>query len=285
MKLPLTKLLCSLLATFIFLSAQSLRAGESFPQPWILLTARPALWQSPGGKKSSERLSIGVGAEVSVEERIADPMTESTWLRVRHNHLAGWLPEALLAPRPQAISPDKLAQVGEELVDRYHGISAEYEPRDLVEISGGYEKDRVYQLRREAAEAYERLRTAARREGIKLQVVSAYRSYATQRTVYLNKLERSGWNQTTVAKPGHSEHQLGTAVDFTDGDEESMLRESFGECRAGIWLRENAPKFGYAVSYTEANREKTGYSPEPWHYRYYGPELAPLHHASALGGK
>lgn len=269
----------ALLLLLLFFPAAHVPADES---PMILIMARPRLWESPNGK-TGQRLELAAGARVGIEERLAGDDEGAPWVRVRHENRGGWLPEALLAPLPKPIEKEDLRKIGEEPVDRYHGIPAEYEPHDLIAITGGYEKGRTYELREEAAEAYERMRTAARAAGVKLRVVSAYRSYAVQRNVYLNKLERSGYSQTTVAKPGHSEHQLGTAVDLTDGNEATLLRESFGDSEAGQWLMKNAPNFGFAVSYTRSNQAKTGYSPEPWHYRYYGVEIARQRHREAIG--
>jgi D-alanyl-D-alanine carboxypeptidase len=126
------------------------------------------------------------------------------------------------------------------------------------------------------------MRSAARRASIELRLVSAYRDCETQRQVYLAKLERSGWNQRTVAKPGHSEHQLGTAIDLVGDDAAALLEEFFVSTPAGLWLREHAPDFGFSLSYTRANRLRTGYAAEPWHYRYVGAAKARTRHEAAL---
>ncbi len=257
-------------------------AGE-FPSAWVLLEERPLLWAHPGGARSTLRLDLESLERVEVFGSAPGDKDAERWLAVQTETQSGWLPDALLAPPPTTVAADALGKIGQEPVDRFRGIAPEYKPVDLIEIPFGYERDRKYKLRREAAEACESLIRSARREGISLSVVSAYRSYETQHRIYLNKLERSGWKQKTVAKPGHSEHQLGTTVDFAGADETTLLKESFGETPEGRWLRENAPRFGFALSYTTANRERTGYAPEPWHYRYYGLELAPGLHAEALG--
>jgi D-alanyl-D-alanine carboxypeptidase len=87
-----------------------------------------------------------------------------------------------------------------------------------------------------------------------------------------------------VAKPGHSEHQLGTAVDVAGADDETVLKTEFGDTPAGKWLTAHAPAFGFAISYTAANRATTGYIPEPWHYRYVG-SAARARHEAALAGR
>ncbi len=260
---------------------------ESAPIEMILLTEKFPPWESPNGKKCSKKISSKPFERVMAVGRVEMGESGTPWLKVQYKQKdktrEGWFPEALLARLP-TVSLDQLKSIGDEPVDRFHGMPAEYSPPDLMEIPGhGWEKDKDYKLREVAAKSLLQLIEAAKKEGHRLMIVSAYRSYERQCYVYLNKLERSGWDQATVAMPGHSEHQLGTAVDFTDGDQSTLLESGFGARPAGIWLREHAPEFGFAISYTEANQSRTGYSTEPWHYRYYGTPLAKKKHEEALG--
>lgn len=254
------------------------------PQDWILLVPEPALSASPGGDATEKHLQAKSSAKVSILERREAGPEKAPWVKVKVKEREGWLPEAFLSPPPTEISKENIAKIGSESVDRYHGIPARYVPPDLVGISSGAGDGEHYHLRREAAAAFEKMRKAAKSDKVHLEIVSGYRSYETQRSVYLEKLKRSGWKQTTVAKPGHSEHQLGTAVDLSDGNEDALLEEKFSLTAAGKWLLQHAPEFGFAISYTKANQSKTGYSPEPWHYRYVGPELARSRHDAALAG-
>lgn len=48
----------------------------------------------------------------------------------------------------------------------------------------------------------------------------------------------------------------------------------FGETPEGIWLKENAHRFGYIIRYLEGRESETGYQYEPWHIRYVGIEAA-----------
>ena len=73
-----------------------------------------------------------------------------------------------------------------------------------------------------------------------------------------------------MAKPGHSEHQLGTTVDLCGLDPATVADPAFGLTREGQWLESNAARFGFRLSYTPQNTRQTGYVPEPWHYRYIG---------------
>lgn len=250
---------------------------------WILIPSRPRPWASPGGARMEKPLRVNAGQVVWADQ--TRKVEDSSWFRIRLGDQQCWLPEPFLAPRPRTVSPAELGRIGTESVDRFNGLSPDYMPPDLVKISHGYDDAIQYRLRKEAAAAYESLIAAAARDSVDLMAVSAYRSYDTQRELYLFKLRTAGWKQTTVAKPGHSEHQLGVAVDFTDGNLERLLRPEFGAGKAGKWLARRAPEFGFAVSYTEANSAQTGYAPEPWHYRYFGVPEAAARHDSALRGK
>jgi zinc D-Ala-D-Ala carboxypeptidase len=236
---------------------------------------------------AGRRLSI-------LETRPADPATSPShaWYRVRlENSLKdpappeGWLPDVYLCEPPPVVAPDSARAIGREIIDRTHGLPPEYAPEDLVAVGPGYDKDVKYQLRREAATALKALVAAARQDGVKLQVVSAYRTWAKQQELYEHRLRESGWEQTTVAPPGHSEHQLGTAVDLTGDDDAALLQEGFGASPAGRWLRAHAPEHGFALSFTTHNAPITGFAPEPWHYRYWGPAQARARHQTALGEK
>lgn len=181
------------------------------------------------------------------------------------------------------MSTPKADQIGLELVDRTHPLSPSYAPTDLVAVTPGLDPKRTYELRREAADAWRRMHAAARADGVELRVISAFRSFEYQRGVYADAVRRMGPDQNSVAKPGHSEHQLGTAIDIAGDDDQTVLQTAFGETAAGKWLAARAPEFGFAISYTAANRATTGYIPEPWHYRYVGANARARHDAAITG--
>ena len=90
----------------------------------------------------------------------------------------------------------------------------------------------------------------------------------------VNSLQRARF----VAPPGHSQHQLGTAIDFRSNDG----RTPFATTRAGGWMKANAWKYGWLMSYPSGKAALTCYSYEPWHYRYVGRTVARLIHFSGL---
>lgn len=165
------------------------------------------------------------------------------------------------------------------VVDREYGLPEEYEPGDLVrlsEYSVPTVKGREMRLRDEAAEALSRLIEDANDAGVELMVGSAYRSHEQQVISYENwtavfgEEDEGGFS----APPGHSEHQLGTVADFTNAAAGYELGQWFGKTRAAEWLRQNAARYGFIMSYPRDSQQQTGYRWEPWHYRYVGPENA-----------
>jgi D-alanyl-D-alanine carboxypeptidase len=155
------------------------------------------------------------------------------------------------------------------LVDKQHPLSSEYEPGDLIELR--YKSYRAgiaaaMLLRQKAEEALEEMAAAAKAEGLTLTVSSAYRSYEYQIGSFDRWTKRLGLEQAerVSARPGRSQHQLGLVVDF------GSISNDFAETAAGIWVKANAGRFGWSISYPREHEALTGYSWESWHYRYVG---------------
>jgi D-alanyl-D-alanine carboxypeptidase len=126
---------------------------------------------------------------------------------------------------------------------------------------------------------------AARAAGARLAVQSAFRSYSTQRSTFAYWSRVSGYAAAlrSSARAGHSEHQLGTTVDFRSyGGSAPWYYSDWGNSRAGAWLKANAWKYGFVMSYPKGKITVTCYSYEPWHYRYVGRALAAKIRASGL---
>lgn len=147
----------------------------------------------------------------------------------------------------------------------------DYAPDDLVDW-----RDPDYQLRAEVADQLSDLFDAAQEEGHRLRVISGYRSHTTQRETYDYWVRTTGRKaaDATSARPGHSEHQTGLAVDLDNDKGTCYLDQCFGDTAEGRWLAEEAHRFGFVISYPEGQRERTGYTYEPWHVRYVGPTVA-----------
>lgn len=150
----------------------------------------------------------------------------------------------------------------------------DFAPSDLV-MPEGVQNEWGQPLREPAARAVEALIGAAAAAGHNVWIISAYRDYGTQISLYNRYIARDGQAaaDTYSARPGHSEHQAGLAVDLDDFGS-CYLNPCFGETPAGVWLAENAADYGFIVRYPIGMEHVTGFMPEPWHFRYVGPELA-----------
>ena len=143
-------------------------------------------------------------------------------------------------------------------VNQKRTLSSSYKPKDLVlpNVRAMNSKSSLY-MREEAARALENLFDAAEEEGLYLYATSGYRSYSTQKSIYN---PYSGYS----APPGASEHQLGLAMDITLAEYGSRLYVKFGQSKEGIWVKENAHKYGFIVRYLEGKEDITGYKYEPY---------------------
>jgi D-alanyl-D-alanine carboxypeptidase len=157
-----------------------------------------------------------------------------------------------------------------------------YEPADLVQTSV-ISNPNGRLLRAEVAAQVDRMATDASAAGIFLTVLSGYRSYATQEQTYNNFVARDGEERANQysAKPGHSEHQTGLAVDFDDGQGRALYN-CFADTAAGQWLAANAWQYGFILRYKLGSELITGYEFEPWHYRYVGIEVSTAMHNTGV---
>lgn len=171
------------------------------------------------------------------------------------------------------------------LVDKEHALLEGYTPTDLQPVPGAYiAPDYSGVLRSEALSALLEMLDAAALDGHDIRVVSGYRSYQEQVTTYQYWVDRLGETEANrlSAKPGHSEHQLGTTVDVGSTAYGWDLAEAFGATPAGQWLESNSVTYGFVLSYPEGKESTTGYAYEPWHFRYIGVEAAQQWQASGL---
>jgi D-alanyl-D-alanine carboxypeptidase len=161
------------------------------------------------------------------------------------------------------------------VVNKNRPVSVDYEPEGMAVPNVPLRIENML-LRPEAASALEALFAAALEDGYELQLGSAYRSSATQESLYNNYVATFGQAEADrfSARPGTSEHQLGLAADVSGIDGACYLEACFGDTPEGIWVAENAGEFGFIIRYTEGSEAITGYTYEPWHLRYLGEELA-----------
>jgi D-alanyl-D-alanine carboxypeptidase len=178
----------------------------------------------------------------------------------------------------------KLADWHRALLDVDYRLSSAYKPRDLrstsnAGLNGGY------RVRRFVIADLKRMATAARRAGARFSVQSGYRSYATQKATFAYWVRLHGYARALKesARAGHSEHQLGTTVDLRSYRGRAAWDvANWDKTRAGKWLKANAWKYGFVMSYPKGKTAVTCYTYEPWHFRYVGKTLARQVHAGKL---
>ncbi|NLP30760.1 MAG: M15 family metallopeptidase [Clostridiales bacterium] len=164
------------------------------------------------------------------------------------------------------------------LVNKQNHLEADYKPDDLEPIRY-YASDRSSGsrfMRAEAAEHFHKLVEAAKEEGYEIVMTTAYRSYSFQKILWDNYVAREGEEAANrfSARPGQSEHQTGLAVDISSPSVNYALTEDFADTDEGIWIAENAHKFGFIIRFPQGKEHITGYLYEPWHLRYVGEKVA-----------
>lgn len=189
---------------------------------------------------------------------------------------------AAIAPLPTCDVADALTaftgygQWQYTLVDTHFRLPADYAPPDLVStteagLNGGQE------LRAFVIPHLKAMADAAAAAGHPIAVQSGYRSYHTQviTFAYWVKVDGYAFALKSSARPGHSEHQLGTALDIrAKGGQAPWDYPDWAATPTGAWVEANAWRYGFLMSYPKGDEAKTCYMYEPWHYRYYGLALA-----------
>ncbi len=147
----------------------------------------------------------------------------------------------------------------------------EYAPQDIVMFMGKPISKRI-------VPDLKRLIKAAKQDGLTLKPVSGYRSYSHQVKTFkrwtdrelkknprLTRKQAEAIANTYSARPGHSEHQLGTTVDILSS-ENNYKFSSDQKLKYVSWLEKNAGRFNFKISFP---KDGTEYVYEPWHIRWY----------------
>ncbi|MCB8966634.1 MAG: M15 family metallopeptidase [Ardenticatenaceae bacterium] len=204
---------------------------------------------------------------------------------------------ATAVPSPTPTSACDLRIPGDALdtvVTLQYGISRDYAPADLVSLND-YLPYRVTQgypieIRQPVVEPLVQMIEDMEAAGLHPEVLSGYRSYSAQSIAWAKWNEKNPETAAIVsAPPGHSEHQLGTTLDFGSpelpdlvGEEDIEFHTYFYMTSEGQWLLAHAHEYGFTLSYPREAFELTGFYYEPWHYRYIGVELATTLHEQGL---
>ncbi len=172
------------------------------------------------------------------------------------------------------------------LVTHQYGLGRDYQPADLValvdylpvHITLGYPTE----IRAIVIEPLVNMINDMEAAGLRPFIISGYRSYAAQAIAWAKWVEYNpDYAAGLSARPGHSEHQLGTTVDFgspeleaVTGFEDIEFHTYFYMTSEGAWLIDHAHEYGFTLSFPPDTLETTGFYYEPWHFRYIGVELA-----------
>jgi len=163
------------------------------------------------------------------------------------------------------------------LVNKNYALDKNYIPNNLVfakDLRLLVDDNSRYYMKKEAYINLKALFNEAKKNELSLILSNAYRSYEKQDIIYeqyrLNFKDADYFS----ARPGHSEHQTGLAVDLTCKDAYYLLIEEFENTKEGIFIKQNAHLFGFIIRYPKDKTNITGYTYEPWHIRYVGSDVA-----------
>ncbi|MFI8633196.1 M15 family metallopeptidase [Microbacterium sp. NPDC077663] len=154
-----------------------------------------------------------------------------------------------------------------------HWPTPQARPQDTRIIAGGWLLDQT-------AVALDELSADVRDAVGRIGVSSGFRPYDFQVDTYNRYVAMRGKAAADLrsARPGHSEHQTGLAVDVVACASGCGDHDGFGGTAQSDWIAANAWRYGFIVRYEEGQTAITGYSAEPWHLRFIGRELAAAYH-------
>jgi D-alanyl-D-alanine carboxypeptidase len=172
---------------------------------------------------------------------------------------------------------EKLSETDQELLQKYskvYFLNEHYTPPDVTVIDSKYDfpNDREVAVHSDMWPFLEDLLDDAWDDGEEMYVLSGYRSFDEQNALKGQYTVQYGAGSANSfsADQGYSEHQLGTTIDFTTKEIGPALT-GFETTSAYRWLRNNAYKYGFILSYPDGNGH---YIFEPWHWRFVGKSLA-----------
>ncbi|WNY60350.1 D-alanyl-D-alanine carboxypeptidase family protein [Borreliella bissettiae] len=158
------------------------------------------------------------------------------------------------------------------LINKKIPIPVDYKIPDLVYVNDFKDLENLgaknIKVRRILIKDLIQLIKDAKKFGIEIKIKSAYRTQEYQKFLFDYNVKTYGRKvaEAQSAIPGHSQHHMGTAIDFINIDDNLL------NTKEGKWLYENSLKYGFSISYPKGYEIETGYKAEPWHYLYIGPK-------------
>lgn len=225
-----------------------------------LFTCSALLTASAFAMEEGKALELYTGQSVQASEA----SSQSTYESLKAQYLEQGVRDTI----EQISEPDSLTV----LVNKQYQLSPDYQPQDLRWRDN-------HRIRSEAATQLERLNQDMLDQiGQQVYIVSGYRSYNTQIRTFNYWVGQDGLETANFvsARPGHSEHQTGLAVDVFQrpGYVGSFTGMNFEQTEQYAWLLNHAHEYGFILRYGEDETDVTGYRYEPWHWRYVGVDVA-----------
>ncbi|MCY9019844.1 D-alanyl-D-alanine carboxypeptidase family protein, partial [Priestia megaterium] len=217
--------------------------------------------------------TLKAGTQLDVTAKAANG-----WLKITYQGKVGYVSGQYvraLAGMKVVSNPESIQVV----VNKQNKLPENYVPKDLVYTTIPFtfkEQTEKKKMRSEAAAAIAQLFAGAKKQGVTLLGVSAYRSHATQSALFSSYVQRDGYDKaaTYSALPGTSEHETGLGIDVTKGDGTCAAQDCFGGTKEATWLDAHAAEYGFIIRYPKGKDAVTGYKYEPWHLRYVGKPVA-----------
>lgn len=222
-------------------------------------------------------VSLGVVAWFRYETALSPIIPPTTKATTSAPSVTKKIPEKVISKQTVAQTIDKSAYSTSDpssiwvVVNKQHHLTPiSYIPSDLISTFGAT-------ISNKAKTDFVAMNSAALADGVNFTIVSSYRSYASQNSIYNNYVATYGQASTDAfsARPGYSEHQTGLAIDFGSSTNSNCnLEGCFGTATEGYWLANHSLEYGFLLRYTADKQQITGYKAEPWHFRYIGRKLA-----------
>lgn len=251
-----------------------------------ILSIGLGIWAlSLSGELSALRVSFIAAQEqhaselAALSEELRVKVQEGTLLSEaleREQQKAGTLEDDLDDAKDTVKTLTKQVSMDPELLAKYskvYFLNENYSPPSLSKVPEefGFESGRTYEVHEDMLPFLKNLLKDAKEEGLSLRVASGYRSFDTQASLKAGYKVRYGSGANAFsADQGYSEHQLGTAVDFTTPAVGGMF-VGFDRTKEFEWLESRAWRYGFILSYPKNNGY---YQYEPWHWRFVGTDLA-----------
>lgn len=233
--------------------------------PSVVPTEEPTVTGTP---------TLGGTATATVTPTVTIEPTATYWPTVTRQVLSASV-SAGLVPCPNRVVDDALLTV----VTQQFSLPETYVPPDLVPLSDYFDESvtlgQDLYARLAIIDPLQRILDAMHEAGLRPSIISAYRSYSEQALAWQWwSGQYPGRVAILSARPGYSEHQLGTTVDFGSPAIDHLFHVDFANTAEGVWLSNNAYLYGFTPSYPADTYDITGIKYEPWHFRYVGESLA-----------